>query len=124
MQIHFRKSEEFPECTGMANNAEHGPLRAMPPESFSAPFAPTACEIDFTNNTAPHKTGRIRFRDFTNEFVSRRSAKPVVAALEFKVGVAHTRTKQTDERKSLGSLRLPLVSESYLPFFEMDREHP
>jgi hypothetical protein len=123
VKIHFRKSQQLPECAGMANNAEHSPLRAMAPESFSAPFALTAGEIDFPNNTAPDKTWRIGLDDFTDEFVSRRSAKPVVSPLKFQVRVADAGTQQADQRKSRGSRRLPRVSDGYPALLEMDRKH-
>ena len=65
----------------------------MPRKAFPAPFARTACKIDFSNHATPNKARRVGLYDFTGELVSRRPAKAVVSPLEFKIRIADARTQ-------------------------------
>jgi hypothetical protein len=74
----------------------------VPSKSLSAPFALTACKIDFADNTTADKIRRVRLHNFTNELVSRCPAKAVVSPLEFKIRIADARAEKPDQRKSFG----------------------
>ena len=93
------KRQEFPKSPGMLHDPQHGAMRAMPPEVASAPFADAARKIDFAGDPLADPAPVFGLRHLTHELVPGRARKAVVSALEFEIGGADPRAKETDSRE-------------------------
>jgi hypothetical protein len=95
----------------------------VPAKTVAAPLALAAGEIDFTNDTASQQLRIVRFDDFTDKLVPRRSAKSVVASLKFEIRVANAARQKPDERKTACTIRTANLADVDTPIFQMNREH-
>jgi hypothetical protein len=117
MKVPKGQGEEFAERAGMFHDAEHGSLRTMPAELARAPFAMSAGEIDFAGYAFAG------IDHLADEFVPRRSAKAVIAALEFEVGGADAGGEQADSGETFGHTRQRPAAKFHAARFEMNGEH-
>ena len=124
VEIRFGKSQKFPECARVANNTQHGALRAVPAKSFPAPVAPAARKVDLAGHTPPNKLGGICFNDLTDEFVPWCSAETIVAALQLDIGLTDPSTQEPDQCKTRRTRWFPRISNSDSTVLKVDRKHP
>src|SRR6266508_4217365 len=88
VQVSFRQSEELFERSRMPDNSQHLPVGTVPPKPTGAPGAAAAVEIDLTDNPLSYQSGVVRLRHLADKFVTRRTAKAVIASLQFEIRVA------------------------------------
>ena len=65
----------------------------------------------------------MRLHYFADELMAGGAAKAVVAALEFKIGVADAGGKQADESEALAAARFGTAAEFDAAVFEVNGEH-
>ena len=88
-----------------------------------APLAVAAGQINLSDNALADPVRIVRSDHFAHEFVSRRSAKAVIAALEFEIGIADSAAEQPDQSKSVGPPRAMLVAHRDHTIVQTNREH-
>jgi threonine synthase len=123
MQIALRQRQEFAESAGVFYNPEHGAPGAMPSQPSPAPLACAAGEIDLANDTLADPIRIVRGDDLADELVPGRSAKTVIAALQFEIGVADSATEQPDQSKSVGPPRGTLLAHRDCDVVKTNRNH-
>ena len=99
----------------MAHNAEHGSRGAMTAHAAPAPGTTAAIEVDFTDDPLADQIARIRGDYFADELMAGDAGKPVVAALEFEIGVADSRLDQADQGEAFGPFRLRHLADVAAP---------
>src|SRR5262245_17680410 len=107
----------------MPHYSKNTPLGAVTPEAPFAPFAIAACQIDFSHHTPSQEVGIVGRDNFAGEFVSRRPAKSVIAALQLKIGITDSCSQQTNQSKTLGALRLSNIANRQTMPCEVNRQH-
>src|SRR6185312_3919689 len=88
VQIALGHYEELREGAGLIHDSEYGPLRAVTPQSFAAPIALRAAEIDFSHDTLAQQLGCVCFNHLTYELMPWSAGEAVVSSLQFEIGVA------------------------------------
>ncbi len=77
----------------------------MPAQTLAAPFTPVARKIDLSDDALAGKVRRIGFHHLAHKLVAGRTAKAVVAALKFEIGVADAAGQQPYESETLRPAR-------------------
>ena len=122
-EILFGQREELGEGAGMLDDPEDTSMGAVTLQTSTTPVAFLTSEIDFSDDALPDPFGGVRLYDIGDEFVSRASAKPVIAALQLQVGVADSRQSQAQQCITLGPFRLGRFPNFNIPALEMNRDH-
>src|SRR5687767_8062414 len=107
----------------MLNNSEHRSSRTMPAESTRAPAAVTARKVDFSDDALANQIASTSFHNFANELVTGPAGEPIVAALQFKVGIANAGGKNADQCVSLTPPRHRNLAHLNPSFVQMNRQH-
>ena len=103
-QISLGQSQEFAERAGLLDDPEHGACGTMTPQSAGAPRAFSAGQIDFAHHAFADQMPVVCLHHFTHKLVARRSAKAVISALQFEIGVANSAVEQADQSESFSPL--------------------
>jgi hypothetical protein len=89
----------------MAHNAQYGTAWTVAAESPRAPGAMAACEIDLTYDSLADQVLKIGGNHFAHKFMAGYAGESVIATLQFQIGVADARLKQSNEREACGAVR-------------------
>src|SRR5258708_3336238 len=84
----------------MLDNSQDGARGAMPPESACAPFAPATVQIDLADYAASDQFPVAGLHHLSDELMSGRALKPVVAALQLQIRIADASAQEADSSES------------------------
>jgi hypothetical protein len=107
----------------MADDAEYRANRAMALKPPPAPVTLVTSKVDLAHDPFPYDGRRVCLHYLAHELVTRRAAKPVVAALEFEIRIADAGHEEADPRVAGGTAWRGAGAHFDTALIEMDREH-
>jgi len=119
----LRQCEDFSKSSIMAHDAENASPGTMSAQPFQTPFAPAACKIDFADDSPSQKPGIIRIHNLADKFVAWYTRKPIIAAQQFKIGVAYPPRYQADRGKPFWAPRAVNIANSHTAPVDVHSQH-
>lgn len=107
----------------MLNNSEDGPVGAVASPAFRTCLTLAAGKVNLTHNTPANPPGIVGFHHLSNEFVPGDSVEPVVAPLQFQIGVADPGAQQPDSREARRPRGPEDLAHYYFSVFQSYSEH-
>ena len=107
----------------MVHNSKDLPRGTMPAKIAFAPFALSAGEIDFTDDSFADEIALIRCHHFTDKFMSRRSRETVIAPKQFEVGIADAGTQKPNKGIAGGPTRFGYADDGGTTLFNVNGDH-
>jgi hypothetical protein len=107
----------------MSSYSKYLPSGTVPAQIAFAPFALTACQIDFADDSSSSQTTIVRGYNFADELVTRNPGETVIAAEQFQVGVANAGTQKPDQRVACGAWSGHTDNRG-AAFFNVNCDHP
>ena len=93
-----RNSRNAPGCFTIPSTVR---ARTVASQSARTPFAFAARQIDLAHDALPDPARIVRFHHFTHKLMARRSAKSVIAALQFEIRVADSAVQAVELARTL-----------------------
>ena len=100
MEVGFGQGQVVGKGTRMPDDPEYGSFSAMTSDARNAPFAGAAGNVDLTDNPLPDQFGMIGFHNLADKLMPGNTREPVVAALQFEIGIADPGEQKADQGKT------------------------